>query len=58
MTREDSPKELPDRGAIAKYRREQLATAGIEAAILERATKSAIRYRQLSDEEVRSSIRD
>jgi proteasome alpha subunit len=52
----DGAKVLPARDAITKHRQEQLATAGIEAAILERAAKGAIRYRALSDEEVRSSL--
>ena len=49
-------KELPDTNAIAKHRDEQLATAGIEAAVLERNGQSAIRYRALSDEEARSLL--
>jgi hypothetical protein len=52
----DGQKELPDQDAIVKHREEQLTTAGIEAAILERDTKRAIRYRPLSDEESRSVI--
>jgi hypothetical protein len=36
-------KELPARAAIAKYRQEQLVTAGIEAALLERDASRAIR---------------
>ena len=52
---EESP-PMPDRSAIAKHRDEQLATVGIEAAVLERAGKSTIRYRSLSDEEVRPVI--
>jgi proteasome alpha subunit len=48
-------KELPERGAVAKHREEQLAISGIEAAILEREGNAAIRYRALSDEEVRSA---
>ena len=51
-------KELPERAVIAKYRREQLATAGIEAALLERDASRAIRYRSLSDTELRSLIND
>ena len=54
----DAAKELPGRDAIKKHRQEQLATAGIEAAVLERDAKSAIRYRALSDEEARSLISD
>ena len=52
----DSAKELPDRAAIAQHRQEQLTTSGIEAAVLERGAKTAIRYRSLSDEEVRSIV--
>jgi proteasome alpha subunit len=48
-------KQVPDANAIAKHRDEQLATAGIEAAVLER-NGSAIRYRALSDEEARSLL--
>ena len=54
----DGAKELPDKGAIGKHRQEQLRAAGVEAAILERESKNVIRYRVLSDEEVRASIRD
>jgi proteasome alpha subunit len=53
---EDGAKEIPDRAVIGKHLEEQLATAGIEAAVLERDAKIMIRYRALSDEEVRSSI--
>jgi len=49
-------KELPERDAIRKYRDEQLASSSIEAAVLERDSKSAIRYRTLSDEELRSNL--
>jgi proteasome alpha subunit len=52
----DEAKELPARDAIVKHRQEQLTTRGIEAAVLERDAKTTIRYRTLSDEEVRSSI--
>jgi hypothetical protein len=55
-TGEDATKELPERDAIRKYRDEQLANAGMEAAVLERDRKSAIRYRTLADEEVRSAL--
>jgi proteasome alpha subunit len=51
-------KELPEPAAVAKYRQEQLATAGIEAALLERDPSRAIRYRSLSDTELRSLIHD
>lgn len=52
----DGAKQLPEQSAIAKHRDEQLATAGIEAAILERNAGSAIRYRALTDEEARSLL--
>ena len=51
-------KELPERAVVAKYRQEQLATAGIEAALLERDVSRAIRYRSLSDTELRALIHD
>jgi len=53
---ENAGKELPERDAIRKHRDEQLANGGIEAAVLERDSKSAIRYRTLADEELRSSL--
>ena len=53
---EDSAGEVPDRAAISRHRQEQLATAGIEAAILERQTNTPIRYRPLSDDQVRSTV--
>ncbi len=49
-------KELPERAAIAEHRREQLAMAAIEAAVLERDGKAAIRYRCLADKELRSLV--
>jgi proteasome alpha subunit len=55
---ESAIKELPDRAAIRKHRDEQLGTAGIEAAVLEHDSRSAIRYRTLPEAEVRQSIRD
>ena len=51
-------KELPERAAVTKYRKEQLANSGIEAALLERDAGRAIRYRLLSDTELRSLIND
>ena len=49
-------KELPERAAIAEHRREQLAMAAIEAAVLERDGTAAIRYRSLADKELRSLV--
>ena len=51
-------KEQPERTAVRKHREEQLAIAGIEAALLERDTGRAIRYRSLSDKELRLLPRD
>jgi proteasome alpha subunit len=51
-------KEPPERAAITKHRQEQLATGGIEAALLERDGSRAIRYRSLSDKELRPLIGD
>jgi proteasome alpha subunit len=51
-------KELPERATIAKYRQEQLATTRIEAALLERDASRAIRYRLLSDTELRALIHE
>lgn len=53
---EESGRQMPDAAAIAKHRQDQLATTGIEAAILERRGKTAIRYRSLSDDQVRSAV--
>jgi proteasome alpha subunit len=52
----EAVKELPEKSAVVKHRQEQLGTAGVEAGILERESKAAIRYRALSDEDVRSTI--
>ena len=49
---ESGTKEIPDATALQKHREEQLANAAIEAAVLERDSKSAIRYRILTDEEL------
>jgi len=54
----DDAKELPERDAVTKYRQEQLANTGIEAGVLERDASRAIRYRSLSDKELRSLIND
>ena len=49
-------KELPARDAIAQHRQEQLTAAAIEAAVLERDSSRPIRYRSLTDKELRSII--
>jgi proteasome alpha subunit len=54
----DDAKEQPERAAVTKHRREQLAIAGIEAALLERDAGRAIRYRLLSDKDLRPLIGD
>ena len=51
-------KEPPEPAAVTKHRQEQLALAGIEAAVLERDEHRAIRYRSLSDKELRPLIHD
>ena len=48
----------PERAAILKYRQDQLVTRGIEAALLERDSSRAIRYRSLSDTELRALIHE
>jgi proteasome alpha subunit len=53
---ETAIKELPERDAIRKYRDDQVANSSIEAAVLERDRKSAIRYRILPEEELRSNL--
>jgi len=50
--------QLPERAAVLKYRQEQLVHRGIEAALLERDASRAIRFRSLSDTELRSLIHD
>jgi proteasome alpha subunit len=51
-------KEPPERAAVRSHRQERLAIAAIEAALLERDANRAIRYRLLSDNELRPLIRD
>lgn len=52
----DGARDFPERDSITKHRQEQLATTGIEAAVLERNAGTAIRYRGLSDDEARALI--
>jgi proteasome alpha subunit len=56
-TGEEGIKELPGRDAIAKHRQAQLAEGGVEAAVLERDSKTAICYRTLSDEQLHSLVK-
>jgi proteasome alpha subunit len=51
-------KELPARDKIVAERKERLRAAGVEAAILERQGKIAIRYRALTEAEIRSALGD
>jgi hypothetical protein len=51
-------KDLPARDKILAERKERLRAAGIEAAVLERADKTAIRYRALTEPEIRSGLGD
>jgi proteasome alpha subunit len=55
---EDANSEMPSREKIAAHRKSELAAASIEAAILERAARTAIQYRQVSAEELRSATSD
>src|SRR5689334_21738621 len=54
LQQKDGEKELPGRDHVAEHRQQQLAAMGIEAAVLERRSPTAIRYRSLPDSEVRS----
>ena len=51
-------KELPARDKIVAERKERLRAAGVEAAVLERDDKSAIRYRTLTEADIRSALGD
>lgn len=51
-------KELPGRDKILEARKERLRGAGIEAAVLDRDDKSAIRYRTLTETEIRAALGD
>jgi proteasome alpha subunit len=51
-------KEIPSREKILAERKERLRGAGAEAAVLERNDKMAIRYRPLSEGELRSGLAD
>jgi proteasome alpha subunit len=51
-------KELPARDRILAERKERLRAAGIEAAVLDRNDKTAIRYRALTEPEIRSTLGD
>jgi len=51
-------KEVPGRDKILAERKERLRATGIEAAVLERDDKTAIRYRALTEPEIRSALGD
>ena len=51
---EGSVRDLPTAEAIGSYRREHVANNQIEAAVLERASETAIRYQSLTEHETRS----
>jgi proteasome alpha subunit len=51
-------KELPARDKILAERKDRLRGAGVEAAILERSDKIAIRYRGLAEAELRAALGD
>lgn len=50
--------DLPQRDAVVQHRQEQLASGGIEAALLERDTSSAIRFQSLPDTRLRGLIHE
>ena len=52
----DGTSKLPEHSAVAQHRQEQLGKMGIEAALLERNSGRAIRYRSLSDAEARALV--
>ena len=55
---DEDAKELPAREKITAHRKEQMKRTGIEASVLERSGKIAIRYRTLSEAELRLSPGD
>jgi proteasome alpha subunit len=52
---EDGVRELPGKDAIAAELQKQLRAAAVEAAILERNSSTAIRYRSLGEEEIQAA---
>jgi proteasome alpha subunit len=56
LQQKNGEKEIPARDRIAEHRQQQLASLGIEAAVLERHSTTAIRYRSVPDSEVRQQI--
>ena len=56
LQQKEGEKEPPGRDHVTEHREQQLAAMGIEAAVLERHSATAIRYRTLTDTEVRRQI--
>lgn len=55
---ENGIRELPTKEAIASARREELLTREVEAAILERDSGRAIRYRAFTEDEINTAAAD
>ena len=53
---EEDGKEIPAHETLLKYREEELKTATVEACILERSGRSAIRYRGIAGEELKELV--
>lgn len=51
----DAVAERPSAAALADFEKKELSAARIEAAVLERASDSAIRYRALTEDEVKTA---
>jgi hypothetical protein len=56
LQQKEGEKEPPRRDQVVEHQQQQLAAMGIEAAVLERRSATAIRYRSLPDSEVRRQI--
>jgi proteasome alpha subunit len=52
-TADETSKEIPSRETLLKYRQEKLKSATVEACVLERSGASVIRYRQITDDELK-----
>jgi proteasome alpha subunit len=52
---DDGAIEMPTREQIAAHRKNELTVSSIEAAVLDRSATTAIRYRLLSDEEIKTA---
>jgi proteasome alpha subunit len=53
---DDGKKEMPTPEQIAAHRKNELAVSSIESAVLDRNTITAIRYRLLSEDEIKSAL--